>query len=241
MNTRMLSGLALPILLLLAGCPGSGGGGAGGFEGTVAAGIAYVSNSGSNDVSAYTINTTTGALTPVAGSPFPAGGTSPQAVTVALNGTVAYVVNGGASNNVTAFTIGAGGVLTLVPSTVANPNPVPVGGTTPNGVTVSPNGQFLYVSNGGGAVTAFTIGAGGVLTLVPSTVANPNPITAGTTPNGITIEPNGQFLYVANGGGNVSAYAIGAGTGALTPLGVGLGNPFPAGSNPSGIATPGRP
>jgi hypothetical protein len=37
------------------------------------AGFAYVANQGSNDVSAYTINATTGALTPVTGSPFAAG------------------------------------------------------------------------------------------------------------------------------------------------------------------------
>jgi hypothetical protein len=35
--------------------------------------FAYVANQFSNDVSAYTINATTGALTPVPGSPFAAG------------------------------------------------------------------------------------------------------------------------------------------------------------------------
>ena len=39
----------------------------------VRGGFAYVANYGSNNVSAYTINATSGALTPVAGSPFAAG------------------------------------------------------------------------------------------------------------------------------------------------------------------------
>ncbi len=62
--------------------------------------------------------------------------------------------------------------------------------------------------------------------------------SAGTAPSGITIEPNGQFLYVANGNSdNVSAYTI-LGTGALTAL---SGSPFPAENTPVGIASPGRP
>ncbi|HEY5627569.1 MAG TPA: beta-propeller fold lactonase family protein, partial [Nitrospira sp.] len=109
-----------------------------------------------------------------------------------------------------------------------------------NAVTVLPGGKFLYVANGGGNVSVYTIATGtGVLT--PLAGALGNPFAAGTTPNGITVEPNGEFLYVANGGGNVSAYAVTAGTGVLTPLAGALGNPFGAGTTPSGIATPGRP
>ncbi|MEQ1656455.1 MAG: beta-propeller fold lactonase family protein, partial [Nitrospira sp.] len=93
------------------------------------------------------------------------------------------------------------------------------------------------VANGGGGVSAYTITAGtGELTPVAG-----SPFAAGTTPSGVTIEPNGQFVYVANGGGDVSAYTVTGGTGVLVPLGAGLGNPFQAGTSPSGIATPGRP
>lgn len=191
----------------------------------------YVSNQGSNNVSVYTINGATGALTFVENKP---AGTNPSAVTVSPNGQFLYVSNQG-SNNVSAFTIGGGGALTLIPSTGLNPNPAPVGGTAPNSLTVSPNGQFLYVSNGGGNLAAFTIaGTTGELTLVTG-----SPFLAGTAPSGITVEPNGQFVYVSNsgGGGNVSGYRITAGTGAL----VSLGAAFPAGTTPVGIATPGRP
>jgi len=333
MNTRMGSWLALPFLLFLSGCPDGGGGGLG-FE-SAGIQVAYVANSGSGDVSAYTINPATGALTavgsPVAlggaspssiavspngsfayltasdgvhaftinastgalasvtGSPFPAGNTPsavtvspnsaflyvsnqgsnnvsaytingttgaltqitgpqaspfaagilPQAVTVSPNNNFVYVANSG-SNAISAFAIEASGALTPVVPTLPNLNPTPSGGTTPNGLAITPNGQFLYVSNGGSSnVTAFSInGTSGELAAVTG-----SPFAAGTTPSGITVEPNGRFLYAANGGvsGTVSAYTITAGTGVLVPLGAVLGNPFPAGASPSGIATPGRP
>ena len=69
---------------------------------------------GSSNVSAYTINATTGALTPVPGSPFEAG-LRPFSVVVDPTGKFAYVANYG-SNNVSAYTINAAtGALTPVP------------------------------------------------------------------------------------------------------------------------------
>ncbi len=65
--------------------------------------FAYVANSGSSNVSAYTINATTGALTAVPGSPF-AAGTTPVSVTVDPSGKFAYVANSG-SDTVSAYTI----------------------------------------------------------------------------------------------------------------------------------------
>lgn len=73
----------------------------------------YVSNNGSNTVSAYAINPTTGALTPVTGSPF-ATGSGPGTVAINAAGSLAYVTNGG-SNDISAFKINASsGALTPV-------------------------------------------------------------------------------------------------------------------------------
>ena len=52
-------------------------------------------NQGSNNISAFALDATTGALTVVAGSPF-AAGTEPSSVTVDPTGMFAYVVNSGA-------------------------------------------------------------------------------------------------------------------------------------------------
>jgi 6-phosphogluconolactonase len=79
----------------------------------------YVANSGSGDVSAFTTALNTGRLTPVVGSPFMAGSLpmamiafSPPASNVAQQSFL-YVANAG-SNNLSGFTFGAGGALTVV-------------------------------------------------------------------------------------------------------------------------------
>ncbi|HSA87146.1 MAG TPA: beta-propeller fold lactonase family protein [Nitrospira sp.] len=233
MNTRISSWMMmLPVLPLLAGCP-SGGGGEGGFGngGGISSRIAYVANSGSNNVYGYMI-ATNGALTTILGSPF-SGVTAPSSVTVSADGAFVYVTNQGGANSVSAFTVNS----TTAELTLVANSPF-AAGSNPSAVTVSPNGNFLYVANGGSNnVSAYAITTGtGALTPVTN-----SPFAAGVSPVALTIEPTGEFLYVANGGGNVSAYEIAAGTGALAPLNALIGNPFPAGTTPSGIATPSRP
>jgi 6-phosphogluconolactonase len=204
----------------------------------------YVANSTSNTVTAFQIETS-GLLTqvPPAGpgtNPISVSGTGPTALAMSSNGQFLYVTNG-ASNTVTAFHVEPSGLLTLVPPTGPNPNPAPTGGATPNGIAVAPNGSFLYIANGEGNVSAFAIGGNGLLTLVPASGTALNPTPAGSSPAAVTISQDGQFLYVANrGGGSVSAYTIVSGSGTLVPLTPLLGNPFPAGTNPSAIASSGR-
>lgn len=204
----------------------------------------YVSSSTSNDVTVFQIGAN-GLLTlvPATGAnqnPIPVGGRAPKSIRISPNGSFLYTANSG-SNTVTAFQIGTNGLLTLVPPIAGNPNPISVGGTAPNGIIVSSNGQFLYSANGGGNVTTFSIGGGGLLTLVPQSSGSLNPVPAGTNPVAVTISTNGQALFVANGGGTVSSYTISAATGLLIPVNPLLGNPFRAGTGPSGIATPGHP
>jgi YVTN family beta-propeller protein len=75
--------------------------------------VLYVTNHGSNNVSGFTIDTLTGVLTPVVGSPFSAG-TGPNAAAVAA-GKFLYVANS-ASNDVSAYAIDPNtGALTSVP------------------------------------------------------------------------------------------------------------------------------
>lgn len=204
----------------------------------------YVSSSTSNNVTVFQIGAS-GLLTlvPATGTnpnPVSTGGTAPKNIGMSPNGSSLYVANSG-SNTLTAFQIGSNGLLTQVPTTAGNPNPISVGGTAPNGIIVSSNGQFLYSANGGGNVTTFTIGGGGLLTLVPPSSGNLNPVPAGTNPVAVTLSPDGHVLFVANGGGTVSSYTIATATGLLVPVNPLLGNPFRAGTSPSGIATPGRP
>lgn len=201
-------------VLLVPGC-GDNGGGEGGFgglgtigggEGTTAS--VYVTNNGSNDVSAYSINSSTGGLAAISGSPFidvPA----PSAIAVSSNGFFAYVANS-RTNKVTAFRVGTNGALLLGASTPDTPNPASVG-TTPRALAMSRDSRFLYVANSGSdTVTVFSIGAAGVLTLVPQTTGNPNPVSAGgLSPVALAISSTGRVLYVANSTSNtITAFQV---------------------------------
>ena len=203
----------------------------------------FVANGGSNDIATFHIEAN-GLLTlvPQAGAtanPVSVGGTGPKGITVLPAGKYLYSANAG-SHNVTAFQIGGNGLLTLVPSAATLPNPISVNSTSPNGITTSLDGRFLYTANGGGNVTTFSIGSGGLLTLVPASGGTVNPIPAGTSPVALVPSPDGLFLFVANGGGTVSAYTISSASGGLNPVTPLLGNPFRAGTGPTAIATPGR-
>ena len=73
--------------------------------------FAYVTNSNSNDVSMYTINATTGVLTPIGTI---AAGQSPTSIAIHPSGKFAYVTNSG-SNDVSMYSIDAAtGALTLI-------------------------------------------------------------------------------------------------------------------------------
>lgn len=170
---------------------------------------------------AYTINASSGALTPVAGSPF-SGGPNPTAVTVDPTGTFAFVTNQG-NNTISAFRINAAsGALAPV---VGSPYAV---GTSPQGVAAT--SKFAYVTNiADGTVSAFAIdGTSGALTPVPG-----SPFAAGQGP-GVAVDPAGKFAYATNvSDSTVSGSAINATSGALTPV---PGSPFGTGNAPAGIA-----
>ena len=125
------------------------------------------------------------------------------------------------------FGVGADGLPTPLnaPLIQINPGACPAAVAS---VTADATGHYLYVTGGGGLLSQFSIGLGGVLTpLSPATVAT------GNVPQAVITDPVGQFSYVANMADNtVSQYAIGA-TGALTPLSVPT---VPTGNTPTAIA-----
>src|ERR1700722_13417859 len=107
---------------------------------TQAGRFAYVANQLSNNLSAYSIDSANGFLTPVAGSPFADSGTTPVALAVDPNGQFLYVVDNG-SNDVTAYSIdSSSGALTVAGLPIAT-------GSAPDAVTIDPTDSFLYVAN----------------------------------------------------------------------------------------------
>src|SRR5579863_6481613 len=113
------------VLTEIAGSPfATGGGGtAGGASGvdriTVSGGkFLYASNSGTQNISAFSVNATTGLLTAVAGSPFADGATVGSGdISLAASADGKYLFAGVATNTtVVTFSIGADGSLTELSS-----------------------------------------------------------------------------------------------------------------------------
>lgn len=135
----------------------------------------------------------------------------------------AYVTNGGGSNNVSAYRMGANGDLTPVPGSPF------AAGSLPSSIAVEPAGRFAYVVNeGGDDISAYSIDKSGGLTPIPG-----SPFSTRTDPHEVVVDPTGQFAYVVNAATNdISAYHIDA-KGTLTAV---QGSPFPAGSFPRSVA-----
>src|SRR3984957_1293707 len=149
---------------------------------TQAGRFAYVANQLSNDLSAYAIDSSTGFLTAVAGSPFAASGTAPVSLVVDPNGQFLYVADDG-SNDVSVYSIdSATGALTPV----GVPTPT---GSGPDAVIVDPTDSFLYVANlASNSVSAYIIDSStGSLTELSN-----SPFGVGAEPGSMKIDPNGN-------------------------------------------------
>lgn len=115
------------------------------------------------------------------------------------------------TQNLYAFSIGAGGALTKLPEASA----VSISCT---GLAISPDGRYLLTSDSGSGIESFSIGASGVVTPAGG------PILTGPNPNYIEIAPDGRNVYVLNigsggAGGSIAQFSI-APTGALAEVGV---------------------
>ncbi|MEJ2405590.1 MAG: beta-propeller fold lactonase family protein, partial [Candidatus Thiodiazotropha sp.] len=182
--------------------------------------FAYVANS-TDSLSAYSINSATGALTLLAGSPFVTGD-NPSSVTVDPTGRFLYNANIN-TDNVSAFTIDTvTGALSLIGTTPA--------GDAPSSIVVDPSGRFVYVANNGFqtfGVSAYSVDPlTGTLSIVPG-----SPFAAGNAPISISVDPLGEFVYVANRStNNVTPFRINQSTGELT-----AGNNVLAELNPQAI------
>jgi uncharacterized repeat protein (TIGR02543 family) len=188
----------------------------------------YGSSSGVNGISPYTIGS--GGVLSAIITGTSTTGSGPDGVAISPNGKYLYVANYNSTtgaNGISAYTIGTGGALSAITLSTAGSTT----GSYPSLIAISPNGNYLYVTNygstGANGISAYAIGTGGALT------AN-GTFTTGTYPYGIAISPNGNYLYVANygstGSNGISAYTIGS-DGALTVNGT-----FTTGSGPAAIA-----
>ncbi|HET9106640.1 MAG TPA: beta-propeller fold lactonase family protein [Steroidobacteraceae bacterium] len=183
--------------------------------------FAYVSDSGQDAISAYSVSA--GVLTPLTPTAMFTTDEHPQDLTIDATGTHLYapVANGSTAGAIDVFTINADGSLGNLTSTPA--------GVTPYFLDIDPAAPFAYVADKGGAeVYGYSINSStGALTALPN---GPFSTGAGSLPQFITIDPSGQFGYTANEGtGNISQFSVDLSTGTLTPIGTGV---VPAGLKP---------
>ncbi len=189
----------------------------------------FVANQGDNTVSAFAIDRTTGALSPV-GSPLPtAPAVGPSALVV--NGNRLFVAN--LTGGVSVFTFDSKtGALSAVngspfaPDTdFCSPASDDTGRLIPCGIDIDPTGKTLFVVNkSANALAIFTVDSSGLLS--PGTVPS---VAVGGLPVAVRVNRSGKFIYVANWGtSDISIFTAGT----LAPV---LGSPYPSGTNPSAL------
>lgn len=183
----------------------------------------YVTNSGGNSISVFSIDQPGGGLSP-ATPPTAATGYLPYGLALDPDGRFAYVANY-SSNSIGVYTVNQlTGVLTPAGAAPSL--------TTPTDVAVDPTGRFVYaISSTTNIVSAYSINQG------TGALVAAGQLATGTNPMSVAVEPTGRFVYVANyGSSSVTRYSIDQATGALTSLSsIGSGtNPHMITIDPSG-------
>lgn len=192
-----------------------------------------IPNYGDNTVSAYVVDQTTGALTPVTGSPFSTGG-QPAAVAyspLASGNLFAAVINFN-DNTVSVYSVNqTSGVFTQV---TGSPFATGVG---PYSVAYSPivsGNLFAAITNSDdNTVSVYSVNqTSGVFTQVTG-----SPFATGSGPYTVAFSPvvsANLFAAVTNfNDGTASVYEVNQTSGAFTQI---TGSPFATGSGPYGIA-----
>lgn len=171
--------------------------------------IFYVTNTGSNNISGFSIDAN-GGTSNLPGSPF-AGPTGSRSVHIHPSGQFVYVAG---TNTMQTFQVNQDGSLTSI-GTVATP----AGATPRNDGGFSSNGQFLHIPVNNGVLT-FTINQ---TTGVASTPVN-NVIGGIATTNDLSIHPNNTLLLV-------TCQVAGANNDIIVPFTIGANGVLTAGAN----------
>ena len=169
----------------------------------------YVTNSGSDNISAFSLNINTGFLTPVAGSPFPSGAT-PQSLTATPSNKFLYTANA-KNNSISGYAINAatGQLASMTGSPFAT-------GKTPSKIAIDRTGQYLFAANSDDNTIS-------IYALEPSTgllnQVTGSPFKTGSKPIDLQMDGTGNFIYVANSGDKtISGFTFNKNNGFITPI-----------------------
>lgn len=178
----------------------------------------YASDFDMGAVRVYSINSSTGALTEVAGSPFVATQVTGNGGPLAASPDGKFLFYSNAFGNIAIFTVSSG---VLTATGVANDPGLP------SQMVVDPTSKFLYAANKiGGQFSVFAIDSNsGALTEISG---SPFINQSNAGPSGIALHPSGNFLYTAlSNSAGVDGVSSNTGTGALTLI---AGAPWSTGS-----------
>jgi 6-phosphogluconolactonase len=176
--------------------------------------------SGTDTVTSYSIDSSTGALTEVSSVPGADGGTD---LASTPSGSYMYAIDQPIVG-IDAFSVSKTGSLSAIAG-----SPFPFPELNPflfSGIAIDSAGKFLYSADAGvNSVTGFTIdGTTGALNPIPGGV-----VSTDTEPRAMALDPSSKFLFVTNEtGGSISAFTLDSTTGALTAV---PGSPFPIDPN----------
>lgn len=193
--------------------------------------FAFATNSNSNEISVYRMDPVSGELLPIDSDPTTVGiqhfatGLRPYDSWVDPTGSYLYVVYIGGLQT---FSINRRtGELTEIDSDQADP--------WPYGVSGGHYGQYVYVANWRGNVSAYTVQADGLLNIIDSSDASPGIqhfAYNSVAPTDIMVDPSNRFAYVASWGNNmVASYRVNPVNGFLEEI-----NTAAAGEDPHDLA-----
>jgi 6-phosphogluconolactonase (cycloisomerase 2 family) len=179
-------------------------------------------------VVAFSEDTTSGALTPVAGTTGTTGfaaGVQPSAIAEDPTGRFVYVTDQAANQLIGYIVLNGGGLQPMVNGPFAT-------GLFPVSLLVDPRGKYIYVANfNANTISSYTLN---VASGTPSAVAGAT-TTTDTGPVAIALDPAlGIYVYTANRIGNtVTGEQLNASTGALNGI---QNTPFPVLGTPTSVA-----
>jgi 6-phosphogluconolactonase len=154
----------------------------------------FAVNAASNSITSFAVDGTS--LTRV--STVASGGTLPISLTT--HGNLVYVLNAGGTENITGFSVGANGGLTLLPG---SSRPLSGTGVGPAQVGFDPSGSWLVVTEKNtNLIDVYAVGSGG---LPSAPVVSPS---AGQTPFGFAFNQQGVLIVSEAFGGGVDASAV---------------------------------
>jgi len=171
-----------------------------------------VTNSLSNDVSVFSIDSSTGALQEISGSPFYAND-NPTEILIMPSGQFVYVSNP-SIGMVTAFTFdSSSGVLTPIQGSPF------ISGAGASGLAIDGSESYLYVANTSavnpgsasvGNISGFAINktAGALFGALSPVAGSPFTSTVGSGPSALVVSQGNKFLYATTPGSSYSIWCF---------------------------------